>query len=74
MRTRIPVLRLVQDGADLRADQPFGQFAKVQVQDGLEGACHVGGCGEEFGQARVGFQLLTKLSLTSSAVQWLSVC
>ena len=46
---RIPVLQSVQDGADLRADQPFGQFAKVQVQDGFEGACHVGGCGE--GQA-----------------------
>jgi hypothetical protein len=53
----------VQNGTDLRADQPLGQFAKVRVQDGFEGACHVGGCGKEFGQARVSFQLPTKLFL-----------
>jgi hypothetical protein len=33
----------------------------IQMQDGLEGACHVGGCGKEFGQAWVGFQLPPEL-------------
>jgi hypothetical protein len=53
---------LMQNGADLCPDQPLGHLAKVQVQDGFEGACHVGGCGKEFGQARIGFQLPPKVS------------
>jgi hypothetical protein len=53
--------RLVQNSADLRPDQPLGQFAKVQVQDGFEGARHVGGGGKEFGQGRIRFQLPSKL-------------
>lgn len=51
----------MQNSADLSLDQPLGQFAKVQVQDGLEGARHVRGCGKELGQARIRFQLPPEL-------------
>jgi hypothetical protein len=54
----------VQNSADLSLDQPLGQFAKVQVQDGLEGARHVRGCGKELGQARIRFQLPPELFST----------
>jgi hypothetical protein len=40
---------LMQDGANLSSDQSLVELAKVQVQDGSESACHVGGCGKEFG-------------------------
>jgi hypothetical protein len=39
----------MQNSANLSSDLPLGQFAKVQVQDGSEGARHVWGCGKEFG-------------------------
>ena len=52
---------LMQEGADLGPDQALGQLAKIQVKDGFEGACHVGCCGKEFGQARIGFQLPTEV-------------
>jgi hypothetical protein len=51
----------VQNGANLGFDQTLGQLAKVQVQDGFEGARHVGGCGKEFGQTWIRFQLPPEL-------------
>jgi hypothetical protein len=51
----------VQNGANLGFDQPLGQLAKVQVQDGFEGARHVRGCGKELGQAWIRFQVPPEL-------------
>jgi hypothetical protein len=57
-----PAVRLlVQDGADLGSDESFGQLAKVQGQDGFEGACHVRGCGKEFSQTWIRLQIGAEL-------------